>query len=102
MVRYVVLGYCSLMQYMYSSCVVPYPVFLHLVGVVIPSNLGSWTWVRVDDKLVHASDQGDMDSQLVTIDQFASTMASIQEAIASLGQRMDRHQIRQTLIQEDT
>ncbi|KAL6336192.1 hypothetical protein AAG906_011074 [Vitis piasezkii] len=30
-----------------------------------------------------------MDSQIVTIDQFAMTMASIQEAIASLGRRID-------------
>ena len=35
------------------------------------------------------SDQTDMDSQVVTIDQFAVAMASIQEAITSLGQRMD-------------
>ncbi|RVW66336.1 Transposon Ty3-I Gag-Pol polyprotein [Vitis vinifera] len=32
---------------------------------------------------------GDMDSQIVTVDQFAAAMASIQEAIASLGQRID-------------
>ena len=30
-----------------------------------------------------------MDSQVVIVDQFATTMASIQEAIASLGQMMD-------------
>ncbi|RVW63093.1 hypothetical protein CK203_057475 [Vitis vinifera] len=30
-----------------------------------------------------------MDSQLVTVDQFAVAMASIQEALASLGQRID-------------
>ena len=35
------------------------------------------------------SDQIDMDSQVVTVDQFAAAMASIQEAITSLGQRMD-------------
>ena len=33
-----------------------------------------------------------MDSQVVIVDQFATTMASIQEAIASLGQRMDGQQ----------
>ena len=33
-----------------------------------------------------------MDSQVVTIDQFAVAMASIQEAIAGLGQRIDGQQ----------
>ncbi|RVX14745.1 hypothetical protein CK203_011900 [Vitis vinifera] len=33
-----------------------------------------------------------MDSQIVTVDQFAEAMASIQEAIASLGRRIDGHQ----------
>ncbi|WJZ87880.1 hypothetical protein VitviT2T_007228 [Vitis vinifera] len=33
-----------------------------------------------------------MDSQVVTVDQFAATMASIQEVIAGLGQRIDGHQ----------
>ncbi|RVW29323.1 hypothetical protein CK203_116623 [Vitis vinifera] len=32
---------------------------------------------------------GDMDSQIVTVDQFDAAMASIQEALASLGQRID-------------
>ncbi|RVW96899.1 hypothetical protein CK203_026161 [Vitis vinifera] len=35
------------------------------------------------------SDQRDMDSQIVIVDQFAAAMASIQEALASLGQRID-------------
>ena len=43
-----------------------------------------------------------MDSQIVTIDQFAAAMASIQEAIASLGQRIDGQQAQQVPIQEDT
>ena len=30
-----------------------------------------------------------MDSQLVTVDQFATAMASIQEALASFGQMID-------------
>ncbi|KAL6348506.1 hypothetical protein AAG906_009966 [Vitis piasezkii] len=38
----------------------------------------------------------DMDSQIVTVDQFAAAMASIQEAIASLGQRIDGQQARQS------
>lgn len=95
------LGYGSLVQYMYSFCIVPYPVFVHLVGVVIPPSLGSSTWVRVNGRLVRIRDQRDMDSQLVTVDQFSSAMVSIQEVIVSLKQRMDRQQIRQTPIQED-
>ncbi|RVW38687.1 hypothetical protein CK203_077563 [Vitis vinifera] len=38
------------------------------------------------------SDQRDMDSQIVIVDQFAAAMASIQEALASLGQRIDGQQ----------
>ncbi|WJZ87423.1 hypothetical protein VitviT2T_006803 [Vitis vinifera] len=36
-----------------------------------------------------------MDSQIVTVDQFAEAMASIQEAIASLGRRIDGQQAQQ-------
>ncbi|RVW60923.1 hypothetical protein CK203_049260 [Vitis vinifera] len=43
-----------------------------------------------------------MDSQIVTVDQFAAAMASIQEAIASLGQRIDGQQAQQVPVQEDT
>ena len=43
-----------------------------------------------------------MDSQVVTIDQFTAAMASIQEAIANLGQRIDGQQTQQVLVQEDT
>ena len=42
-----------------------------------------------------------MDSQLVTVDQLASTIASDQEAITNLGQRIDGKQARQTPTQED-
>ena len=38
------------------------------------------------------SDQTDMDSQVVTVDQFVAAMASIQEAITNFGQRMDGQQ----------
>ena len=48
--------------------------------------------IRVSDQLDQRSDQGDMDSQIVTVDQFAEAMASIQEAIASLGRRIDGQQ----------
>ena len=43
-----------------------------------------------------------MDSQVVTVDQFATAMASIQEAIANLGQMIDGQQAQQVLVQEDT
>ena len=36
-----------------------------------------------------------MDSQLVTVDQLASAIASVQEAIANLGQMIDGQQARQ-------
>ena len=42
-----------------------------------------------------------MDSQLVTVDQLASAIASVQEAIAKLGQRIDGQQARQAPTQED-
>ena len=42
-----------------------------------------------------------MDSQLVTLDQLASAIASVQEAIANLGQRIDGQQARQAPTQED-
>ena len=45
--------------------------------------------IRVSDQLDQRSDQRDMDSQIVTVNQFAEAMASIQEAIASLGRRID-------------
>ncbi|RVX02301.1 hypothetical protein CK203_028396 [Vitis vinifera] len=53
-------------------------------GVVIPSSLGPLTLVRVDGRLVCTGDQGDMNSQLVMVDELALIMASIQEVIASL------------------
>ena len=45
--------------------------------------------IRVSGQLDQRSDQRDMDSQIFTVDQFAEAMASIQEAIASLGRRID-------------
>ena len=60
-------------------------------------DLPSWTRVRgrltrVSDQPDQRVDQRDMDSQVVTVDQFAAAMASIQEAIAGLGQRIDGQQ----------
>ena len=54
--------------------------------------MGSASWIRVRSRLIRVlnqSDQTNMDSQVVTIDQFATAMASIQEVITSLSQRMD-------------
>ena len=66
------------------------------------TSLDSPLWITVGGRLTRApdqldqrSDRGDMDSQIVTVDQFAAAMASIQEAIASLGQRIDGQQAQQ-------
>ncbi|KAL6312380.1 hypothetical protein AAG906_008055 [Vitis piasezkii] len=71
-----------------------------LVGEFTVTSLDSPSWIRVGGRLTRASDQldqrsdqGDMDSQIVTVDQFAAAMASIQEAIASLGQRIDGRRV---------
>ena len=58
------------------------------------------TLTRVSDQSDQRSDQRDMDSQIVTVDQFAAAMASIQEAITNLGQRIDRQQTQQVPVQE--
>ena len=59
-------------------------------------NLDSPLWTRVRDRLTRASnqpnqrlDQRDMDSQVVIADQFVAAIASIQEVIVGLGQRID-------------
>ena len=56
------------------------------------TDLNSPLWIRVGGRLTRVSDQSDqrsnqrdMDSQIVTVDLFTATMASIQEAIANLG-----------------
>ena len=62
------------------------------------TDLDSPLWIRVGGRLSRVSDQSDqrdMDSQVVTVDQFAAAMASIQEAIANLGQRIDGQQAQQ-------
>ena len=56
--------------------------------------------IRVSDQLDQRSDQRDMDSQIVTVDQFVEAMASIQDAIASLGRRIDGQQAQQVPVQE--
>ena len=62
-------------------------------------NLNSPSWIGVGGRLTRVLDQSnqrsyqrDMDSQIVTVDQFVVTMASIQEALASLGQMIDGQQ----------
>ncbi|XP_010652575.1 uncharacterized protein LOC104879867 [Vitis vinifera] len=66
-------------------------------------------WIRVGGRLTRVSDQSDqisdqrdIDSQIVTVNQFAAATTSIQEALASLGQRIDGQQAQQVLVQEDT
>ena len=77
------------------------------VGGFTLIDLDSSLWIRVggtrvSDQSDQRSDQRDMDSQIVTVDQFAATMASIQEAIANLGQMIDGQQTQQVLVQEST
>ncbi|KAL6348453.1 hypothetical protein AAG906_007385 [Vitis piasezkii] len=63
------------------------------------TDLDSPLWIRVEGRLTRVSDQldkRDMDSQIVTVDQFAAAMASFQEAIANLGQRIDGQQAQQS------
>ena len=66
-------------------------------------NLGLTSWIKVRGRLIRVSDQLDqtyMDSQVVTVDQFDAATTSIQEAITSLGQRMDGQQAQQVPVQE--
>ena len=54
--------------------------------------MGLASWIRVGGRLIRVSNQLDqtyMDSHVVTVDQFPTAMASIQEAITSFGQMMD-------------
>ena len=73
------------------------------------TDLDSPLWIRVGGRLTRASDQldqrsdqGDMDSHIVTVDQFAAAMTSIQEATTSLGQRINGQQAQQVPVQEST
>ena len=77
------------------------------VGGFTVTNLDSPSWIRVGGRLTRVSDQSDqrsdqrdMDSQIVTVDQFVAAMALIQEALASLGQRIDGQQTQQVPVQE--
>ena len=53
--------------------------------------VGLTSWIRVRGRLIRASDQSDQRSDQREMDYlFAAAMTSIQEAIASLGQSIDR------------
>ena len=73
---------------------------LTLPGSDFIHSLDTPSWVRVDGRLVRVSDTPDMDQQVVTVDQFTAAMASIQEALASLGQRIDGQQAQQVPSQD--
>ena len=53
-----------------------------ILSVDLPS------WVRVEGNLVYFFERSDMDQWIVTVDPFTITMASIQEALASLRQEI--------------
>ena len=57
-----------------------------LSGSVFILSMGIASWIRVKGRLVRVSKMTDMDHQVVTVDQFTTAMASIQEALASLRQ----------------
>ena len=53
-----------------------------ILSVDLPS------WVKVEGNLVYFFERSDMDQWIVTVDPFTITMASIQEALASLRQEI--------------
>ena len=70
--------------------------YFHYFRSIDTFAMGLTSWIRVGGRLIKASDpsdqrsdQRDMDLQIVTIDQFAAAMTSIQEAIASIGRKID-------------
>ena len=70
------------------------PFVLSLYRILIPllvlsgsdfvHSLDTPSWVRVEGRLVRYLERQSMDQQVVTVDQFTTVMASIQEALASL------------------
>ena len=80
--------------------VVPFILFLYriLIPLLISSgtdfvhSLDTPSWIRVEGRLVRASNTPDMDQQVVTVDQLTTAMASIQEALASLRQEIGDQQ----------
>ena len=82
---------------------------------MIKSDLGSRSYIRIGGRLVRDSDlhsqleqtsnHRDMESQYATVDQLAEitvTMASLQDAILGLGQRIDGHQAQPLQISRST
>ena len=63
-----------------------------LSGSIFILSLGIASWIRVEGRLVWVSEKTDMDQQVVTVDQFMTAMASIQEALANLRQEIGGHQ----------
>ncbi|RVW23314.1 hypothetical protein CK203_100919 [Vitis vinifera] len=72
--------------------------------------IGSWflvwiylIWIRVEGRLIQFFlERSDMDQRVVTVDQFTTAMASIQEASASPRQEIDSQQSRQFVVQDET
>ena len=72
--------------------IIPFVLSLHLIlipllvlsGSDFVHSLDTPSWVRVEGRLVRYSERQSMDQQVVTMDQFTTVMASIQEALASL------------------
>ena len=67
----------------------PYLVSPCLIGFALHLSLSFPSGVGVDDRLFCIIDQTDMDPQAVIVDQFTTTVASIQEVINSLNQKPD-------------
>ena len=101
------LGYLSayLIDIPCGVSLIPYLIwYFHYCSSIDTFDLSSASWIRVGGRLIKASDQldqrsdqRDIDPQILTVDQFVTAMASIQEAIASLGQRIDGQQPQQVL-----
>ncbi|RVW64372.1 hypothetical protein CK203_047044 [Vitis vinifera] len=68
-------------------------------GLVLHSQCGLPFWVRVEGSPVQFSKRSGIDQQIVTVDQFTTSMASIKEALANLRQEIG---IVQTTVLEDT
>ncbi|KAL6322421.1 hypothetical protein AAG906_007975 [Vitis piasezkii] len=65
-------------------------------------NLDLPSWVRVERRLVRFLEISDMNQQVVTVDQFTTAMVSIQEALASLRQKIGSQQSRPPVFQDET
>ncbi|RVW68580.1 Transposon Ty3-G Gag-Pol polyprotein [Vitis vinifera] len=59
-----------------------------LEGMIASTSVDLTSWVRVEGKLVRTPTRSNMDQHSVTIDQFTTIMASIQETLINLRQEM--------------